>query len=238
MTRVTAFILARAGSKGLPRKNVLPFLGKPLIAHSIDHARQSGVIDDVIVSTDGEEIADVSRAHGAEVMMRPDALATDTAMPKDAILYHLEQMAQTGRVADIMVLLQPTSPLRLPEDVEACVRAVRERGFDSAATFVRSPSSPFRAWLNEPEGPRPFIEGFDPWKPRQALPETFALNGAVYAARVDIFAATPGNSFLPGRGCMVVMPPERSVDIDHAIDLLTAEAVARATGRAGANQDQ
>lgn len=231
MTRVSAFILARAGSKGLPRKNVLPFLGRPLITHSIDHARDSGVIDDIIVSTDGDEIASVSRAHGAEVMMRPDELATDTAMPKDAILFHLRQMEAEGRIPGIIVLLQPTSPLRLPQDVRDCVEALSVHGFDSAAGFVRSPSSPYRAWRDTPDGPRPFIEGFDPWKPRQALPETFALNGAVYAVRRDIFAAEPGNSFLPGRSRMILMPPERSVDIDHAIDLEIAEVIAGASGR-------
>lgn len=223
--RACAFILARAGSKGLPGKNIIPFMGKPLIAWSIDAAKDCPRIDRVIVSTDGEAIADASRKAGAEVMMRPDALSDDTALPKDAIRYHLGQMAKAGDVPEIIILLQPTSPLRIARDITDCVERIIEGGYESAATFVKSPSSPYRAWRQTDDGPVPFLPEHNPWRPRQALPPTYALNGAVYAVKTDIFLADESHSFLPGKACMVEMPETRSVDIDTALDLKIAEIV-------------
>lgn len=223
--RLSAFILARGGSKGLPGKNTKLLGGKPLIHWTIHCAQACADIDDVIVSTDADYIADAAREADAEVMMRPDELASDTALPKDAIRYHMQDMAKEGRHPDIMILLQPTSPLRAVEDIQACVDAIVKDGCDSAATFVKSPGSPYRAWTNDEKGLSPFVDGFDPWQPRQALPETYALNGAVYAVKTDVFLADDTHSFLPGKNKMVLMPSERSVDIDTALDLVVAEAV-------------
>lgn len=224
--QVTAFILARAGSKGLPGKNIRPLKGKPLICWSIDAAKDCSGIDDVIVSTDGVDIADIARAAGARVMVRPDELANDVAMPKDAIRYHLKALKSEGRMPYITVLLQPTSPLRGSQDIQACLNEIINNGMDSSATFVKSPSSPYRAWIQDDEGHLcPFMTGFDPWQPRQALPETFALNGAVYAVKTDLLLSQSDHSFLPGKSAMVVMPEERSVDIDTLLDFIVAEAV-------------
>lgn len=221
-----AFILARAGSKGLPGKNIKPLMGKPLIVWSIEAAQNCADISTVIVSTDGEDIAAVAKAAGARVMMRPEVLANDTAMPKDAIRFHLEAMAKDGERPSIVVLMQPTSPLRGAQDITACVEAVRDGGYDSAATFVPSPSSPYRAWRDDEEGGlRPFVDGYNPWLPRQVLPQTYALNGAVYASKTQLFLADNTNSFLPGKAKRVVMPPERSIDIDTALDFTIAQAV-------------
>lgn len=222
---VIAFIPARAGSKGLPGKNIINLAGKPLIAHTIEQALASELIDRVIVSTDGEAIAAVARDFGAEVMMRPDALATDTAMPKDALRYHLEGIRP---VPDVIVLLQPTSPLRRVEDIDQCVTPVVQHACDSAATFVPSAQNPFQSWRETGDGGvEPVVPGHDPWRPRQALPMTYRLNGAVYAVRTDVFLADSSQSFLPGRNHMVVMPSERSVDIDVKADLDRAEALMR-----------
>lgn len=221
--RVVAFILARAGSKGLPGKNIALLGGKPLIVWSIDAARACDQITTIFVSTDGQDIASVGERFGASVLQRPDALSNDTAMPKDAILYHLDQLSEPE--PEIIVLLQPTSPFRSADDISACVEPVMSGEFDSAATFVKSPSSPFRAWRNTDTGPEPFVEGFDPWLPRQSLPPTYALNGAVYAVRTDVFRADPSHSFLPGKARLVEMPAERSIDIDTQLDLTIAEAL-------------
>jgi len=221
---VAAFILARAGSKGLPGKNIRMFAGKPLLVWSIEAARDSGRVDRVIVSTDGVETADVARAAGAEVFMRPDALSSDTALPKDAIRHHVVEMAQAGGEPDVIVLLQPTSPLRRASDICACLDELRD-GADSAVTFVKSPSNPHRVWRIEGGVPTPFIEGGDPWAPRQALPDAFAINGAVYAARARALLDDRTASFLVGDARAVLMPPERSIDIDTALDFTIAEAV-------------
>ena len=216
----TAFILARAGSKGLPGKNIRPLKNKPLIVWTIEAAQACADIDDIIVSTDGDDIANVARNAGAEVMMRPSELSGDTAMPKDAIRYHLADLKNQGRYPEITVLLQPTSPMRTAEDIQNCLNKITRDRVDSVATFMESPSSPYRAWKTLADGSiTPFIDGFDPWKPRQSLPKTYSLNGAVYAVRTDIFLADLSQSFLPGKRAMVMMPRDRSVDIDTQFDL-------------------
>lgn len=229
--RTVAFILARAGSKGLPGKNIKPLAGKPLILWAADCAKASGVIDEVIVSTDGEKIADVARQAGVKVMMRPHELAHDTAMPKDAIRYHLDELEKQGETFDIIVLLQPTSPLREPEDIQACVSAITSGDYDSATTFQKSPSGPYKSWRKTDDGPKPFVEGFDPWQPRQKLEETYALNGAVYASKRDLLVEDKTNSFIPGRAKMVIMPDERSLDIDTALDFALVERVLDLRGK-------
>ena len=226
--RVLAFILARAGSKGLPGKNIADLAGRPLIQWSADAANRSALVDAVVVSTDGQDIADVARAGGTPVMMRPDDLASDTALPKDAIRHH---RAELDALPDVVVLLQPTSPLRLPSDIDACVAPVLGGEADSAATFVKSTESPYRAWRVENGGAIvPAVAGHDPWRPRQALPPTYRLNGAVYAVRTDIFLCDDSHSFLPGRARMVEMPAERSHDIDVQADLDAVADVLRRKG--------
>jgi len=223
--KIIAFILARAGSKGLPGKNIIDFMGKPLIAWSIDAARGCDHITDIIVSTDGEKIAQAAHDHGCNVMMRGEALSNDTALPKDAIRYHLSQMETQP---DITVLLQPTSPLRISEDITNCLTPLLYEGYDSAATFMKAPKSPYQAWTENKGSPSPFVEGFNPWQPRQALPPTYCLNGACYAMKTDVFLADGSHSFVPGKAKMVLMPDERSVDIDTKLDLDIASAIYKA----------
>lgn len=214
---VIAFIPARAGSKGLPGKNIIDLAGKPLIGYTIDAALHCDMINHVVVSTDGEDIARVAKACGANVEMRPDELASDTALPKDALRYHLSQM---DTLPDVIVLLQPTSPLRIVDDIAACLTPVLSGEADSAATFVASTQSPYREWTCAKDGSvSPAIPDHDPWRPRQALPQTYRLNGAVYAVRTDLFLSDNSHSFLPGRNRMVLMPDERSIDIDVRDDL-------------------
>ena len=224
MSSIAAFIPARAGSKGLPGKNIIPFAGRPLIAWSIDAARATGVINDIYVSTDGDDIAEIAKVEGAEVLRRPEELATDSALPKDAIRHHVETLAARGSRPDIIVLLQPTSPLRSTEDILACIGEVKN-GADSAVTFVKSPANPHRLWRLENKTPELFLENVDPWAPRQALPDAYAINGAVYAARTDVLLADESPSFIVGNAKGVVMPAERSVDIDTKLDLVIAEAI-------------
>ncbi len=223
--QVAAFILARADSRGLPGKNIIDFMGKPLLHWSIDAARGCAAITNIYVSTNGADIAACAHAHGCEVLGRPDDLATGISHPKDALRYHMGRM---GKKPEIMILLQPTSPLRTTGDITSCLTAVMDEGYDSAATFVESKTSPYSAWLNTENGPVPFIKGSNPWQTRQALPTSYALNGAAYVAKTDLFLADETLSFLPGRAKMVIMPQERSVDIDTQLDLDLATAIYKA----------
>lgn len=219
-------IPARAGSKGVPDKNIHPLAGRPLIAHTIAVAQAVPEIDRIIVSTDGERIASVARACGAEIYDRPEALAGDRAQVIDAIRDLGARLKGEGEACDIMVLLEPTAPLRRPEDVRACLALLAERDLDSVATFKEADLNPCRAWRIEDSLPRPFIDGADPWQPRQALPPAHQLNGCVYAFVFDRLPAT-GGAVLFGRCGAVPMPKEYSVDIDDAVDFEIAEVLMR-----------
>ncbi|GJL96028.1 MAG: acylneuraminate cytidylyltransferase [Hyphococcus sp.] len=232
MTRTVAFVLARSGSKGLPGKNIKPLAGKPLLVWSVEAALSCPEVDEVIVSTDGEDIAEAGRAAGAQIMMRPATLASDTAPPKEAIRYHIDEIKPADR-PDIIVLLQPTSPLRAVKDISACVISVRDHGNDSCATFIEAPGDVFRAWKKTDKGMAPLYDGHDPWARRQDLPAAFVLNGAVYAVRAAPFLADHSINWLPGKSDMTVMPAERSIDIDTALDFDFAELVISRGGETG-----
>lgn len=225
-----AVIPARGGSKSIPRKNIVNLGGRPLLAWSIDAARKVSSIQRVIVSTDDEQIAAVARAHGAEVSIRPAALATDDALVIDALRDLISRLEEAGAPARVMVLLEPTCPLRSPEDIQNCLDLLQDDKIDAVATFKPAELNPMRAWRIEDHHAQPFIEGANPWLPRQRLPEAYQLNGAVYAFRADRLGPEH-SSILFGRTAAVVMPAERSVDIDHMIDLQIAEAVLAGSSR-------
>ena len=224
--RVIAVIPARGGSKTIPRKNVRPLGGRPLIAWSIELAKRVGEIDRVIVTTDDEEIRSVAIAYGAEVYRRPAKLATDEALVIDALRDLIATLKSEGEQEGIMVLLEPTSPLRTVDDIRACLALIVDGGKDSVATFKKADLNPHRAWRIREGCPEVFIPGAIPWLPRQKLPEAFQLNGAVYAFRMNrLLPDSP--SLLVGELGAIVMPSECSVDIDDELDFDMAEKLLR-----------
>ncbi|HAM70151.1 MAG TPA: acylneuraminate cytidylyltransferase, partial [Verrucomicrobiales bacterium] len=127
-----AIIPARGGSKGIPGKNIRPVAGKPLVAWSIEHARQAPSISRVVVSTDDDAIAEVSRAHGAEVIRRPAAISGDTASSESALVHALEHLKETEAYdPELVVFLQATSPMRRAGEVQAAIDTLRREGADS-----------------------------------------------------------------------------------------------------------
>lgn len=221
-----ALILARGGSKGLPRKNVIPFLGKPLVAHTIEAALDSRFVDRVIVSTDDVEIAEVSKGFGAEVpFMRPAELASDTASAKDVMLHALDYLAAQGAELSTFCLLQPTSPLRTAGDIDAAVQLFEEKKADSVLSVTPYDHPVQWAVSRSDEGrikPRERVEA----SRRQDLIECFRPNGALYLFKTAFFRECAGDYIGPN-SYGYVMPPERSVDIDTRMDLLVAESVAK-----------
>lgn len=214
MTRTVAIIPARGGSKGLPRKNVLPLAGKPLVAHSIDAARAARLIDRVVVSTDDPEIAAVARAYGADVVDRPAELAGDLASSEAALLHALGVLAEGGDTPDVLVFLQCTSPLTTAEDIDAAAAAVIE-GADTALTVA-----PFHYFLWTADG-----EGVNHDKSvrlmRQQRKPEFLETGAVYAMRAPGFLEAKHRFF--GRTALVETPIERRLEIDEPEDFRLAE---------------
>lgn len=225
--RVIAVIPARGGSKSVPKKNIKPLAGEPLLAWSVAVAQKVPAVDRVIVSTDDDEIASVARECGAEVYRRPPELAGDASLVIDALRDLTKRLEAEGEEAVIEVLLEPTCPFRSAEDVTQCLELIAG-GCDSAATFVEARLHPHRAWRITGETPEVFVSGAVPWLPRQALPRAYQLNGAVYAFRAAGLKQS-GRALLFGKQGAVIMPAARSVDIDTELDFRIAEAMLEET---------
>ena len=219
--KVLAVVPARGGSKGLPRKNILDLAGRPLIAWTLAAARQSRLIDRCVVSTDDEEIAAVARAHGGDVpFMRPAELSTDTAETASALIHVIEQLPGY----DILVTLQPTSPLRIAEDIDQALREMQHHGAPACVSVVEPVKSPYWSYrINNDNHLEPLMQAKYSTMRRQDLPTAYVLNGAVYATRVNWLLKH--QSGISDSTVPYVMPMERSIDIDAEFDLDVATLI-------------
>ncbi len=220
-----ATICARGGSKGLPGKNIRPFAGQPLIAHSIRFALQHPAIGAVYVSTDDAEIARVARDAGAIVpYLRPAELARDDT-PKlpviEHLLTHLEAQGQTiARIVD----LQPTSPLRLPEDLDGCLLLADAPAAPGLVlTVFDSGFNPYFNLVEPQPGGTVSISKGGGLGARQNAPAVWALNGSIYVWRREALAHAARHGLWSVSVAAHVMPLPRSVDIDTADDFALAE---------------
>lgn len=221
-----ATICARGGSKGLPGKNIRPLHGKPLIVHSIEFALAHAAIDAVYVSTDDPAIAQVARDAGARVpYLRPAELARDDT-PKLPVIEHLVEHLEAATAARIerIVDLQPTSPLRTPADLDACLR--RADAADAPDLVLTAYDSGFNPYFNlveqQPDGSVHISKG-EGLGARQAAPAVWALNGSIYVWRRAALAHAARHGMWSVRVAAHVMPAARSVDIDTAEDFAAAE---------------
>lgn len=213
---ILGLIPARGGSKGIPRKNIRPIAGKPLIAWTIEVALAANTIDRVVVTTDDPEIAAVATAYGADVpFLRPAELACDETPGIDPVLHALDLLPGFNAV----VLLQPTSPLRTAGDIDAAM-ALADAG--TGANVVSVTEAKHAAWTF-PMNTAGILEigEIDRATRRQDLPVRFSLNGAIYVAPVACLREHRG--FLVPGTLGYAMPAERSVDIDAPIDWRLAE---------------
>jgi len=217
-----AIVPARGGSKGLPRKNIQPLLDKPLIAYTIEAARKASMIGRVLVSTDNPEIAAVAAQFGAEIpFLRPPELARDETPTLPVLQQVLTQLKSSENYEpEIIVLLQPTSPLRRAGDIDRAVTLLQQTGADSVVSLCAAEHNPY--WMNRLEGDRvlPFLQNVPEYSRRQDLPPVFRINGAVYATRHRILMEQ--NRLLGEDTRGIVMDAESSVDIDTPLDLKIA----------------
>jgi len=220
---ILALTPARGGSKGLPGKNIKFFCGKPLLAYPIAIAQESKYIDRILVSTDSHEIAKVAEDFSASVSMRPDHLATDTALVADVIR---DLIARLNEYFDYMVLLEATSPLRTVALVDHCIEQIVTKEADSIATFSRTDPPPARLWKIVNGMANTYLDDANPWLPRQQQDEAFHLNGLVYAFHIRSFLESGSNSIFFGERATVVTE-EISVDIDTLEDFQLAEYLMR-----------
>lgn len=222
--RLLAVVPARGGSKRVPRKNVLPLAGRPLIAWTVDGARESGLFTDILVSTDDEEIAAAARQAGGLVpWLRPPHLATDTATSSSVVQHALDWYERTHGLVDGVVLLQPTTPFRTPASIREAVSAFKQAGGGAAIVSV-SPVTHHPAWCFREDGAAltPFL-GWETLAQRsQDLPSAYALNGALYALP-SAHIRDGGSLLRPGLRAFVMTDPVETLDIDTPEDWHEAE---------------
>lgn len=217
---VVAVIPARRGSQGLALKNLRLLNGLPLLVHSIRAATSARSVDTVIVSTEDDEIAAVAESNGATVIRRPAELATNTAQNNGVVRHVLESRNLIDRV---VVLLQPTSPLRMTADIDACVLPVLSGEAKSAMTITAVDHHPGKAVVIENGSIEPFTSDADMEARRQTMREVFRQNGAVYAIGARDFIDHDRFYLRPCRG--VIVPADRSIDIDSEVQLQLAELI-------------
>ena len=225
--KVLAVIPARGGSKGIPNKNIVPLLGKPLISWTIEAAQASRYIDRLILSSDDPQICAVAESAGCEVpFTRRKALATDEAKTIDVVFDALDQMPGF----DLVMVLQPTSPLRAVSDIDNSLELLIEKGVHSAVSVTRVKDHPYLVYAMNSDARMEAVISLDPSTSlrRQDLPPAFTLNGAIYIA--DISWLVESRSFISPETVGYEMPKSRSVDIDEEIDLKVAEQVLRSSG--------
>ncbi len=221
--KVLGVIPARGGSKGVKKKNIKPLNGKPLIAYTIEIAAASN-LSHVIVTTDSEEIAEVSKKHGAKVpFIRPAHLATDSAKAIPVIQHALAEMEERLNITfDAVMMLQPTTPFKTVEDINYALELMEKEDSDSVISVV-DVEGHHPARMKFLDGTRlidpPYCEAYEN-QPRQELKKMYLRNGAVYLTRREVLM---NNSF-KGKDCRaLIMPNERSVNIDTELDFKYAE---------------
>lgn len=228
MEKVLAIIPARGGSKAVPRKNIRLVGEKPLIAYTIEAAKESHLITRSVVSTEDGEISKISSDLGCEVLIRPLELATDETPTLPVIQHVFTYYEKQGEFFNFGVLLQPTSPFRTGKDIDEAISILCQSGADSVISVVQvsdhHPSRMYRlvdgclvSYENEPVSRR-----------RQDLPPVYHRNGAIYAFKRALIdqGTIFGETIYP-----YIMPEARSVNIDNENDLLLADLIMRKMGR-------
>jgi len=222
--KVLSIIPARGGSKGFPGKNIADLAGKPLITWTIEASLSSKYITKTVVSSDDDEILDISRNYGADTIKRPDDLASDTASSESVVKHTVDSLASNMERFDVLILLQPTSPLRTSVDIDNAMDIM----FNSDATAVISvcefDNKILKTFKENSDG---FLEGITnndfPFMRRQNFPRVFMPNGAIYIINTTVFLEN--YSLLTTKTKNYLMSKSKSLDIDTHSDLNYANKV-------------
>ena len=217
-----AIIPARGGSKRLPNKNILELNGKPLIAWSIESAKKSKYIDDVVVTSDSEKILDIAKKYNIKTIKRPDYLATDTATTFDVIKHTIDSLQYKYKY---IVLLQPTSPLRNEKHIDEAIELLEKKKADAVISVCETDHSPL--WSNtlpEDLNMSNFLRDEIKNKRSQDLPKFYRLNGAIYICKTDKFLEEK-TFFIKNNIYAYIMDRKSSIDIDDEIDFKLAKVL-------------
>lgn len=227
--RVLGIIPARGGSKGIPQKNIVPLLGKPLLAYTAEAALASKRLTRLVLSTEDKDIAQVGHQCGLEVpFLRPPELARDETPTLPVLQDVVRKLEAAGELYDAVFILQPTNPLRRTEDIDGAIELLERTDADSVISFVDvGEKHPARMKFLTSEGrvlDPPFAEQYEGQR-RQDLPKLYLREGSVYLTRINILMT---HHSLKGNDCRAwVIPPERACNIDTAFDLFLAEQLLR-----------
>ncbi len=221
--RVVCIIPARGGSKGLKGKNIKDLLGKPLIAYSIEHAKESKYIDRVIVSTEDSVIAEISKKYGAEVpFIRPKELATDDSSAMDVLLHAIDWIESREKdLFDIIVLLHVTAPLRSVKDIDNCIELLVDKKADNVFSVAEANRNPYFNMVEVCQDGMVKLVKNGNFATRQSAPEVYDMNASIYVWWKDTLKEK--KSTLCEKSQIYIMPKERSVDIDDETDFKVAE---------------
>lgn len=215
-------IPARGGSKGIPRKNIKPLGGRPLIYYAIDGARSIADDADICVSTDDAEIIDLVREYGLDVpFVRPDYLAADNMGTYEVLLHAIDYFEKAGRIYDTVVLLQPTSPFRRPDDIRGAMNAY-STDVDMVVSVKEAATNPYyNSYEENSDGYLVISKGDGRYARRQDVPDAWEYNGAVYVINTESLKARNMSDFRRIR--KYVMDPLHSLDLDTLLDWKIAE---------------
>ena len=220
--RVIAIIPARGGSKRIPKKNILPLFGRPLIAHSISHALQSSSIAEVYVSTDDKEIAEASEAHGAEVILRPVELSGDSATSEQSMLHVLDELKAQGKDdPDLIVFLQCTSPVRKADDIDNAIQKLLSEGADSLFSATKD----LGLFWNAANELTPVNYNPQDRKMEQDRSHQFRENGSIFVLKPSVLREN--NNRFGGKIAMYEMDFLHSFQIDEQEDIALVDWVLR-----------
>ncbi|MBS4314039.1 cytidylyltransferase domain-containing protein [Campylobacter vulpis] len=219
-----ALIPARGGSKGIKKKNLVLLLGKPLLYHTINAAKNSKCIDKIVLSSDCDEILRYGESQGIEPLKRPKKLALDDTTSDKVILHSL----QFYKKYDNIILLQPTSPLRTALHIDEAFELFKREKADSIISVCECDNKILKAFISDKKGHLKGICNDDyPFMSRQNLPKTFMSNGAIYILKTKKFLKNP--HFLQKKTKYYLMDEKTSIDIDTLEDLKRAEVLLKIT---------
>lgn len=225
--KILAIIPARGGSKRLPRKNIISLEGKPLIAWTIEETKKSKYITDIIVSTDDEEIAEISKKYNIPVpFIRPDYLSNDKATSYDVVVHAIDFLRlHKNKLYDYIILLQPTSPLRTVEDIDGAIEMLISRRADSIISMCECEHPPI--WSNTLPNDLSIVN-FDKKEYKnlrsQDIPQYYRYNGAIYLTKITKLIEEKDFIF-DSNSYAYIMPQNRSIDIDNKLDFLFCKTI-------------
>lgn len=219
--KILGLIPARGGSKGIKNKNIVDLCGKPLIAYTIDAACNSSYIDNIVVTTDSENIAEISKKWGGEVpFLRPKELAEDTSTTLEAVLHAIRILENKGQLFDVLVLLQPTSPLRTTEDIDNAIRIFFEKGRQAVVGVSEVDDHPILVRTLGKKGKLEKLLSLNSTCRRQDMPKYYRVNGSLY---VNSIANLNLDTSFNDNEIPYVMEKDHSIDIDEIQDLYMVE---------------